>query len=317
LTVRLVGIDIDGTLLDSRGEVPLRNCRAVQAAADLGVRIVVITGRSFAFAAPIAARLRVPLVLIASNGAVVKTLDGLTLASSPLPVDIARAVVGATSAYRGDLGVVFDVADGSRVIYERIDWTHPRRRAYFERNRDVIAELSPVDGALDRDPLALVFNGSMAPMRRLRDLLLAAPFAARVEVSITEYASRDFAMVDVLARACTKAATLEAWAARLAIGRADIMAIGDNHNDLEMLALAGTPVVMGNAVRELRGAAGPSPRRTTRRAWRRRSSGSCSPAPGPEGPGLQGSDPRARRSAGPSGPATLTAASASRGSHDG
>jgi hypothetical protein len=249
--VRLVGIDIDGTLLDSRGEVPLRNCLAVRAAADLGVRIVVITGRSYAFAAPIAARLGVPLVLVASNGAVVKTLDGLTLSSSPLPVGIARRVVEATGAYRGDLGIVFDVADGSRVIYERIDWTHTRRRAYFERNRDVITQLSPVDGALDRDPLALVFNGSLAPMRRLRDLLLAAPFAPRVDVSITEYESRDFAMVDVLARGCTKATTLEAWAVRLAIAPADIMAIGDNHNDLEMLTLVGTPVVMGNAVPDL------------------------------------------------------------------
>ena len=252
MAVRLLGIDIDGTLLDSRGEVPLRNCRAVRAAADLGVRIVVITGRSFAFAAPIAARLGVPLVLIASNGAVVKTIDGLTLASTPLPVDLARAVVDATSAYRGDLGVVFDVADGSRVIYERIDWTHPRRRAYFERNRDVITEVRPVDGAIDRDPLAMVFNASMAPMRRLRDLLLAAPFAPRIDVSITEYETRDFAMVDVLARGCTKATTLEAWGARLAIGPAEIMAIGDNHNDLDMLTLVGTPVVMGNAVQALR-----------------------------------------------------------------
>lgn len=251
MTVRLVGIDIDGTLLDSRGEIPPRNCRAVRAASDLGVRIVVITGRSFAFAAPIAARLGVPLVLIASNGAVVKTIDGLTLASTTLAVDLARAVVDATYAYRGDLGVVFDVADGSRVIYERIDWTHPRRRAYFERNRDVITELSPIDGALDRDPLALVFNGSLAPMRRLRDLLLAAPFAPRVDVSITEYESRDFAMVDVLARGCTKAAALAGWGARLAIRPAEIMAIGDNHNDLDMLTLVGTPVVMGNAVQEL------------------------------------------------------------------
>jgi len=252
VAVRLAAIDIDGTLLDSRGEVPLRNCHAIRAAADLGVRIVVITGRSFAFAAPIVARLDVPAVLIASNGAVVKTIDGLTLSSSPLPVGVARAVVAATVDYRGDLGIVFDVAGSSRAIYERIDWTHPRRRAHFERYRDAITELSPIDGALTRDPLALVFNGSMQPMRALRDLLLAGPFAPRVDVSITEYEARDFAMVDVLTRGCTKATTLEAWAARLAIAPAEIMAIGDNHNDLQMLALAGTPVVMGNAVEDLR-----------------------------------------------------------------
>jgi hypothetical protein len=250
--VRLVGIDIDGTLLDGRGEVPLRNCHAIRAASDLGVRIVVTTGRSFAFAAPIAARLAVPAVLVASNGAVVKTLDGLTLSSSPLPAAVARAVVDATLPYRGDLGIVFDVDGGSRAFYERIDWTHPRRRAYFERNRDTITELSPIDGALDRDPLALVFNGSLARMRHLRDLLVASAFAPRVDVSITEYEARDFAMVDVLTRGCTKATTLRAWAARLAIAPAEIMAIGDNHNDLDMLALAGTPVVMGNAVQELR-----------------------------------------------------------------
>jgi hydroxymethylpyrimidine pyrophosphatase-like HAD family hydrolase len=59
-------------------------------------------------------------------------------------------------------------------------------------------------------------------------------------------------MLDVLPPGCTKGAALAEWAGKQGLEREQVLAIGDNHNDLEMLHFAGTPVVMGNCVPELK-----------------------------------------------------------------
>lgn len=252
MPVRLVGIDIDGTLLDSRGRVPPENQEALIAAAQRGVEVVLVTGRSFAFAVQASSDLPLPLTFVVSNGAAVKSHDGSTLVSWPLPRAVAREVLATTPDFHADLGIVFDVPGGSRTVYERIDWTHPHRAAYFARNRASIAEALPLASALECDPLALVYNGSLARMRGLRTHLTTLPVCTQLEVTVTEYEARDFALVDVLTRGCGKGPSLLAWARARGIGANEVMAIGDNLNDTEMLSRVGVPVVMGNAVAALR-----------------------------------------------------------------
>jgi hydroxymethylpyrimidine pyrophosphatase-like HAD family hydrolase len=74
-----------------------------------------------------------------------------------------------------------------------------------------------------------------------------------VSIFQTEYAHRDFALVDVMAPTATKGVALKARASALGLGAHEVMAIGDNLNDLPMLEYAGLPVIMGNAVDALRG----------------------------------------------------------------
>jgi hydroxymethylpyrimidine pyrophosphatase-like HAD family hydrolase len=69
---------------------------------------------------------------------------------------------------------------------------------------------------------------------------------------VTSYERKDFAMIDVIPAGCSKGSSLSEWAALRGIAREEILAIGDNHNDLEMLTFAGIPVVMGNSVPELK-----------------------------------------------------------------
>jgi hydroxymethylpyrimidine pyrophosphatase-like HAD family hydrolase len=71
-------------------------------------------------------------------------------------------------------------------------------------------------------------------------------------IQMTEYVSRDFSLVDVTSPDATKGRAL-AWRAReIGVTRDEVMAVGDNFNDVEMLEFAGHPVVMGNAVGELK-----------------------------------------------------------------
>jgi hydroxymethylpyrimidine pyrophosphatase-like HAD family hydrolase len=71
-------------------------------------------------------------------------------------------------------------------------------------------------------------------------------------LAMTFYEQRDFAMVDVIRLHCSKGATLARWAAMRGFAREEVMAIGDNFNDREMLEFAGLPVVMANGIPELK-----------------------------------------------------------------
>ena len=251
--IRLIAVDIDGTLLDAASRLPDANREAVQAAAARGIDVVLATGRAFHHARPVAERLDAPVTLIVNNGALVKTRDGETLASRPVPRDLARALVVGTRPFREGAALIFDRPDDRQYVYERIDWSHPQRKWYYQRNRVFMTRVEPIETALDGDPVQIAFTGGVADMRILAGHVRALPCARRLTVTLTEYEQRDFSLLDVTAEGCSKGAALGDWAARRRVPRAGIMAVGDNLNDLDMLALAGHPVVMGNAVAELKG----------------------------------------------------------------
>ena len=256
--IRLIAIDIDGTLLDGCGRLPPRNRQAVRRAIDEGVQVVLVTGRAFHHARPIAdelAPVHAPnrLALIVSNGALTKRLDGATLDRRLLPRGTARALVAAPRPRGQGIAILFDRPDARQYVYEGIDWSHPQRAWYYERNRAFMTRVEPIETALDDDdPIQVAFTGGVAGMRALAAEVRRRPEAAAVTPTLTEYAARDFSLLDLVAAGCSKGTALAAWSRRLGVEPDAVMAVGDNLNDREMLAFAGRPVVMGNAVESLK-----------------------------------------------------------------
>jgi Cof subfamily protein (haloacid dehalogenase superfamily) len=244
--IRLIGIDVDGTLLDARGQIPQANIDAIHDAANAGIHVALVTGRSYPFARPIAVPLPEAITLIVSNGAVERGMDGSRLAQRLLDRGIARAVLESTRPFRELAALVFDRDADRQVMFETMDWEHPGRKAYWARNQSLIAQSVPLEDALVEDPIQVMFNGGMEAMRSLYYALRSdtGPFA----VSLTEYAHRDFSLIDVTAPGATKGRALAWRAAQLGLSREEVMAVGDNFNDLEMLEFAGLPVVMANSV---------------------------------------------------------------------
>ena len=255
--IRLLAIDIDGTLLDSRGRLPAAHQRALADASARGLAIALVTGRSFHFTQPLAAQLDVPVTLIVNNGAAVKTTDGTTVLRRSLPRDTAIAVVTGARSFEDSVAVVFDRTDDRQIVFERMDWSHPSRRGYYEKNRQYISAAAPLVDAITEDPIQVMFNGGVAPMRALAAELRTMPEASAFSVALTEYELRDFSLLDVNAAGCSKGSTLEVWASDAGFPPSEIMAVGDNLNDRAMLDFAGTAVVMGNAVPALRAAGFP------------------------------------------------------------
>jgi len=81
--------------------------------------------------------------------------------------------------------------------------------------------------------------------------LAASGLEKEITILRTEYPRRDLTIVDVLNTGCSKGHALKRWADHRGISREQVMAIGDNYNDVEMLAFAGRPFIMGNAPAEL------------------------------------------------------------------
>lgn len=248
--IRLIGIDVDGTLLDSRGHLPNDNRDAIFEAVAAGIHVALVTGRSYPFARPVADTLPESMTLIVSSGAVERAMDGTVLVRRLLDRRIAETVLEATRPYRDHAALVFDRDDSNQIVFETMNWEHPGRKHYWLRNQHLIGQTIPLEDALVEDPIEVMFNGAATAMRTLTDSLRreARDFA----VSLTEYVHRDFSLIDVTAPNATKGHALAWRAEQLGLGRDEVMAVGDNFNDLEMLEYAGTPVVMANAVEGLK-----------------------------------------------------------------
>ena len=252
MTIRLLALDIDGTMLDSRGRVPAANRDAIARAIEAGVEVALATGRRYDFARPIFEQLPGPLTLILSNGAIVKTRDGETLMRHLLPREIARDVLARAPQHRDSAAVVFDRPREGQVVFEAIDWEHPRHGRFFAANRPFLSEVAPLEACLTEDPIQVMFTGGCVAMRALFDDLQRDGRHGLFSVALTEYEHRDFSLVDVVRAGCSKGTALRDWAERRGFRRDEVMAIGDNLNDLQMLEFAGTPVLMGNALPELK-----------------------------------------------------------------
>ena len=246
--IRLLAIDVDGTLLDSRGRLPAAHREALADAVGCGIEVALVTGRSFHFTKPIADLLALPLTLIVNNGAVVKDRSGTTEMRHLLDRGAARQILERTRAFEDSVAIVFDRPDERQIVFERMDWSHPHRRGYYETNKAFIAQSGDaLAEVLTEDPIQVMFNGSVQPMRALAAALRADQSASQYTVAITEYELKDFSLVDVNGAGCSKGSTLARWAERRGLAREAVMAVGDNLNDVDMLQFAGTAVVMGNA----------------------------------------------------------------------
>jgi Cof subfamily protein (haloacid dehalogenase superfamily) len=252
MSVRLIALDIDGTLLNSRWQLPEANRQAIAEATRRGIEVALVTGRRYDFAMPVAQLIDAPLTMIVNNGAMIRAKSGETHLRHLLPRDTAKRVLQVTKTWRDGAAVVFDRPRDNQVMLESFHWDDPNRLGYYTRNKDFLGKAEPLESCLNEDPIQVMFTGTVAPMRDAEQILRNTDFVNDFALAVTVYESKDFAMIDVIHPAVSKGSSLAEWAALHGIAREEILAIGDNHNDVEMLSFAGIPVVMGNSVPELK-----------------------------------------------------------------
>lgn len=236
---RLVACDLDGTLIARGNRLSPRVAAAVALMIDAGTPVIAVTGRPWQWVLDIAREHRLLPYAVVSNGAAL--------------VDVATGVV----EHNG-------IADGAVVaLMERIRAAVPGIRFAIDSTEDLfheagfhdpgylgqheVADLAPL---AERDVIKLIARKEGLPSRDLVDLLdatvlqgVAVPFAGFGE------------WVELLASGVSKASGLAVVAGRLGIDAADVMAVGDEWNDVPMFEWAGTAVAMGDAPDHVRAAA--------------------------------------------------------------
>ncbi len=142
--IKLIAMDIDGTLLDSASRLSDDKSRTIAEAAARGIEILLVTGRRFHSARLIADMLPCELGFIVNNGSLLKSKDGVTQQRHLLPSGTARRVLEQTPEFRSCAAVVFDRPRENQVILEQVDFDDPFRGGYFRRSREYIAQVSPL-----------------------------------------------------------------------------------------------------------------------------------------------------------------------------
>ena len=250
--IRLLAADIDGTLLNPQYQISEADLAALRRAHQEGIEIVLVTGRRHAFALPIARQLGFDLWLISSNGAITRSLAGDTFHRDLLPVRTCRKLCAAMREFRDNTVLTFDVEGKGAIVLEHMRQLNGSIQRWLEKNIEYIDFVIPIEDSLTTDPVQVMFCGPIAHMHRALEGLASCRLESEITVLRTEYPLRDLSIVDVLNKDCTKGHALERWASYRGLPREKVMAIGDNYNDIEMLAFAGVPFIMGNAAEDLR-----------------------------------------------------------------
>jgi Cof subfamily protein (haloacid dehalogenase superfamily) len=254
--IKLLALDLDGTLLDSRGQIPDFNRDAIRAAEDRGVLVTIATGRRYRDARPVGLELELNAPLITHNGALLKYADSLeTVAVSLLHPDTSAEILRVGKAFGGDALLSADPDGKGTLYYDRVSDDNFPLQKYLNWSESLhgndahnaVSHVDDLNSVLgDTQVIHISFSGRCERMAEMADFL-EDELGETVTLLSTVYPVRDFTLIDILPPDASKGIGLEKLAALNGLTAEHVMAMGDNFNDLEMLEFAGTPVIMGNA----------------------------------------------------------------------
>ncbi|MDZ7815552.1 MAG: HAD hydrolase family protein [Planctomycetota bacterium] len=247
---RLLAIDLDGTLLNSSGVLAAPQLEACRLASKV-CTIAVATGRRPRKVRELLAEFDFPYYLITnSGGRIEREPDGGVLFKRFHEPDILSEAV--EQFVRNGLSVVFfceETPDGDVVVLEN-DNPHPVFLGYVQRSEKyILRHISPGDPL----PQKVHFISSIGEEEALTEVYskLVHDLHGRFNMHLVRNISCDGAAFDVLPAGCSKWTALVYLADMLEISHDAIATIGDDANDLDMLANSTISIAMGNARREI------------------------------------------------------------------
>ena len=241
LDIKLVAIDLDGTLLLDNHTTAPENLAAIHRAEERGVVVMICTGRPYPSADAVATRLGLTNnPIISYNGAIVRMPGGgEVLFSQPMPPELAADVVEECVVRRLQIHYFLD-----DVMY--VPRVSAGARLYWSRTGMKPVPIGDQRNFAGHSPTKiLVYAGPEVVARLLPEFRERYRGKLYVTTSMPEYL--EFLHPDV-----SKGHALQAMAAHYQVGREQVMAIGDLLNDLPMIQMAGVGVAVAHALPELK-----------------------------------------------------------------
>ena len=244
--VRLVALDIDGTLLRSDKTISARTRAAIERAQADGVRVVLVTGRRHPSARRVALDLGGAVPLVLHNGALVVE-DDQVLRCRPLPRAAARLAIRAGRDGGADPVLHCGAGGEGWLLVDAAARPSGLVGRYLEGSREDVRVVPDLLAAVDgEDPIQVMFGGTHSEMTALLNPLAAA-LGSEARIERTVYPATGVVLLDVLHPGVGKAEALGFLQGRWGIAASETLAVGDNWNDREMVERAGLGFVMANA----------------------------------------------------------------------
>src|SRR6202166_2764973 len=143
-SLRLIAIDIDGTLLNPEFQISETDLATLRRAHAQGIEVILVTGRRHMFALPIAQQLGFDLWLISSNGAITRSLSGETFHRDMLPAETCRKLCATMQEFRGNTVLTFDVEHKGAVVLEHMRDLNDSIQRWLEKNLQYIDFVIPL-----------------------------------------------------------------------------------------------------------------------------------------------------------------------------
>ncbi|HHV82351.1 MAG TPA: HAD family phosphatase [Tepidanaerobacter syntrophicus] len=256
---KLAALDIDGTLINSHHIITSRTKNAIKKAKDAGIKVTISTGRHYRSALSRAKEINIDAPLICSDGALIKDFSTNSAIYHSLSKEIAADIMKTASQYDDFKIQIFteerkiNIGSSYRSKYFKRFLREPLKHSpigYFNLMRDFafipVTNVKNVDEAIkamEEEPLKVVVYGN----ERQEDLKLFIEEITKKykdEISITSAIDN---CIDILRGGVSKAKGLAVVSEKLGLNREEIIAVGDNINDIKMIEYAGLGVAMGNA----------------------------------------------------------------------
>jgi Cof subfamily protein (haloacid dehalogenase superfamily) len=243
MTIKLIAIDMDDTLLDGEQRITPLTEKAIRRAIDAGVGVTIATGRMFQSALPFALELGISLPLITYNGALIRQGEsGETLFHRPIGTELAQ---GVADLFR-QRGWYLQKYVDDRLYVAELD---ENARFYADYARVEAVPLGNEFFQMTEAPTKMLSMGEPDELHEIRTEV-AARYGDRLYLASSK--KRYLEMVDARVN---KGEALAFLAETLGVGRSEVMAIGDSMNDVDMIQYAGCGVAMGNSNATVRAAA--------------------------------------------------------------
>ena len=255
---RLLAVDLDGTLLNPDSEIGSADADALRRAADGGTAVLIATGRGYYSAKWVLEDLAVPAYLALHNGALMLDPSGAELWRTAMDADAVAAALPRVRAAGLHPMLYVGVAGGGgpdvTLVLEDAAHRSPHTQSYLRTKTRILEKAPDVTAAAHRGVLGLVSFGARQQVAGAAAALAA--MEGRIASWVTSWWTRpDTDLLEAVAPAGTKRHAAQWLTERLGMSAQDVVAIGDNSNDLGMLRYAGTAVAMANATAEVRAAA--------------------------------------------------------------
>ena len=242
---KLIAIDLDGTLLNDEKIIPKENLETIKTLIDLGYEIVIATGRRYWSAKELTKDIDRDITILANNGSVIReTKDDKTIATKYLK-DYKELIKAGEKRGLFSIVHVDNYYEGYDFIIEK-DKFHKGYNNYISENEDRYRKIEDFSKMDEEKILAIVYAGNKKDMEDFY-LELNQRYPGQYNSHVVGNIQMAEALLEILNPEACKWLSLLDYAKGKNIDQSEIITIGDDNNDLEMIKEAGCGIAMKNA----------------------------------------------------------------------